>query len=508
MAEKSEKLGLLLLFDCIAVILSTYGVLLLFQFVSHDVDTNVMIVSCFFAGIKILMMGIGDITGLSKKLVIAIVFIVVADIIVFGINYFMAFSISSKLLLITAVADIVVILISHLIWGKVFGVSGHSEKKERKEWLSNRDEDQDEEEYDDIFESLVTKDGNTDEIDTAAVNAGIEEPYEEEEALFEDDEEFEDEEFEDFEDEELFEEYDEDEIEEEYFEEVEESIEEADEEEDDEDTYLDEEAFKSLLINDDDLTSLEPEEIDNDDVEEIVAEEEHPEEVIDEEVETEVAEEIEEEPTVDEKAAEDVSEEEADDNEAVSVADLFGAGTSSADQLDSAISPEQKEDFAAIEERLGALLTEINSSTKGTEKLQKTVSDFKQELDNLTPITTDTDILKTGDVIRDKLKTIIDKQFIVDEVLDDLIRLSKQINKRIDDLDTIEEDLTRRKEILDQKELMYMSRKPVEFEDVEVQILPDEVLLESDDSEIIIDQGDLEAIKQYLKEHPFRKSFV
>ena len=502
MAEKSEIFGLLLLFDCIAVILSTYGVLLLFQFVSHDVDTNVMIVSCFFAGIKILMMGIGDITGLSKKLVIAIVFIVVADIIVFGINYFMAFSISSKLLLITAVADIVVILISHLIWGKVFGVSGHSEKKERKEWLSNRDEDQDEEEYDDIFESLVTKDGNTDEIDTAAVNAGIEEPYEEEEALFEDDEEFEDEEFEDFEDEELFEEYDEDEIEEEYFEEVEESIEEADEEEDDEDTYLDEEAFKSLLINDDDLTSLEPEEIDNDDVEEIVAEEEHPEEVIDEEVETEVAEEIEEEPTVDEKAAEDVSEEEADDNEAVSVADLFGAGTSSADQLDSAISPEQKEDFAAIEERLGALLTEINSSTKGTEKLQKTVSDFKQELDNLTPITTDTDILKTGDVIRDKLKTIIDKQFIVDEVLDDLIRLSKQINKRIDDLDTIEADLTRRKEILDQKELMYMSRKPVEFEDVEVQILPDEVLLESDDSEIIIDQGDLEAIKQYLKEHP------
>lgn len=502
MAEKSEKLGLLLLFDCIAVILSTYGVLLLFQFVSHDVDTNVMIVSCFFAGIKILMMGIGDITGLSKKLVIAIVFIVVADIIVFGINYFMAFSISSKLLLITAVADIVVILISHLIWGKVFGVSGHSEKKERKEWLSNRDEDQDEEEYDDIFESLVTKDGNTDEIDTAAVNAGIEEPYEEEESLFEDDEEFEDEEFEDFEDEELFEEYDEDEIEEEYFEEVEESIEEADEEEDDEDTYLDEEAFKSLLINDDDLTNLEPEEIDNDDVEEIVAEEEQPEEVVDEESETEAAEEIEEEPTVDEKAAEDVQEEEADDDEAVSVADLFGAGAASADQLDSAISPEQKEDFAAIEERLGALLTEINSSTKGTEKLQKTVSDFKLELDNLTPITTDTDILKTGDVIRDKLKTIIDKQFIVDEVLDDLIRLSKQINKRIDDLDTIEADLTRRKEILDQKELMYMSRKPVEFEDVEVQILPDEVMLESDDSEIIIDQGDLEAIKQYLKEHP------
>lgn len=505
MAEKSEKLGLLLLFDCIAVILSTYGVLLLFQFVSHDVDTNVMIVSCFFAGIKILMMGIGDITGLSKKIVIAIVFIVVADIIVFAINYFMAFSISSKLLLITAVADLVIILISHLIWGKVFGVSGHSEKKERKEWLSNRDEDQDEEEYDDIFESLVTKDGNTDEIDTAAVNAQVEEPYEEE-ALFEDDEEFEDEAFEEYDEEEIFEEYDEDEIEEEYFEEVEDSIEEIEDEEDDEDTYLDEEAFKSLLINDDDLNKLEPEEeasvaeTEEETVEEAKAEDE---EVILEDTDTEAVEETEAEEAsaVDEKDAEADQVEEEEDG-LVSVTELFGSGPAVSDYNESDMPPEQKEDFAAIEERLGALLTEINASTKGTEKLQKTVSDFKEELDNLTPITTDTDILKTGDVIRDKLKTIIDKQFIVDEVLDDLIRLSKQINKRIDDLDTIEADLTRRKEILDQKELMYMSRKPAEFEDVEVQILPDEVLLENDDSEIIIDQGDLEAIKQYLKEHP------
>lgn len=49
---------------------------------------------------------------------------------------------------------------------------------------------------------------------------------------------------------------------------------------------------------------------------------------------------------------------------------------------------------------------------------------------------------------------------------------------------------------------MYMHRKPRDFEDVEVQILPDEVMLESDDAEIIIDAQDLEAVKRYLQENP------
>lgn len=500
MAEKSEKLGLLLLFDCVAAILSTYGVLLLFQFVSHDVDKNVMIVSCFFVGIKILMMGIGDITGISKKIVIAILFIVVADIIVFLINYFMAFGISIRLIGITLVVDVVMIVLSHLIWGKVFGASAKSEKKQRKEWLNNPDEDQNEEEYDDIFESLVTKDGNTDEIDTAAISAQLateklesEDEYDE---LF-DDEEFEDESFETFEDEENFADYDEEEIEEEYFEESEEVFVESEveeKEEHDEDTYLDEEAFKALLINPNDLNELEipPEvEVDEDeDINDFESEEELPEEAV--LVEKDL-----------EKPETDIEDNNTVIEEAVSVASLLGVVPEiSQGNSGSKGASEQKENFVAVEERLGALLTEINSTAKGTEKLEKTVNAFKAELENLTPITTDSDILKTGDVIRDKLKAIIDKQFIVDEVLDDLIRLSQQINGRIDDLDTIEADLTRRQEILDKKELLYMNRKPVEFEDVEVQILPDEVMLENDDSEIIIDQGDLETIKKYLKEHP------
>ncbi|MEG0681834.1 MAG: hypothetical protein RR335_00850, partial [Eubacterium sp.] len=163
---------------------------------------------------------------------------------------------------------------------------------------------------------------------------------------------------------------------------------------------------------------------------------------------------------------------------------------------------EDKENLTDTEKRLGSLLNEINASTRNAEHLEATVAEFRKELDTLMPITTDTDIIKTGDVIRDKLKTIIDKQFIVDEVLDDLIRLSKQINKRIDDLDTIEMNLNKRKEALDQKELLYMNKKPVDFEDVDVQILPEEVMLENEESEIIIDQGDLETIKAYLKDHP------
>ncbi|MEG2448550.1 MAG: hypothetical protein RSB21_01865 [Eubacterium sp.] len=480
MSEKNEKLGLLLLFDCIAVILSTFGTLFIFQMVSHESDVNLMIVSCFFVGIKILLMGIGDITGIAKKIWIACILVLVANVIVFGINIFMAFGISKGLIGITFLVDIVFVIISHLIWGKIFAVA-LNEKKERKAWLNNKDDDDDttEEEYDDIFASLVTKDGSTNEIDTVAINQKIkesdkmledEEDYESEDDEYED---FSEEDFDDY-DEEDFVDYEEDDEEEQIL--FDDKI--IEEDVNDKDTYLDEEAFKNLLINEDDLNKVEPE---NTKVED---------EIVDESVDN--IEKLPEEAIV-----------------VPAIEDILGTKDTLEPKVGTEMSmikdelpSEDKENLTDTEKRLGSLLNEINASTRNAEHLEATVAEFRKELDTLMPITTDTDIIKTGDVIRDKLKTIIDKQFIVDEVLDDLIRLSKQINKRIDDLDTIEMNLNKRKEALDQKELLYMNKKPVDFEDVDVQILPEEVMLENEESEIIIDQGDLETIKAYLKDHP------
>lgn len=161
-----------------------------------------------------------------------------------------------------------------------------------------------------------------------------------------------------------------------------------------------------------------------------------------------------------------------------------------------------EEDFLSIERRLGYLFHEIEKSMKETSYLQGAISDFQKEVENYEPIAGDEKIVAAGNLIREKLKMIIDKQFVVDEVLDDLIRLSKLINKRISDLDVIEAGLNQRKIALDQKDLLLVearNRNPVE---PEIEILPEEVVLENLDSEFIVAEGDYESIRKYLTENP------
>ncbi|MDO4287885.1 MAG: hypothetical protein Q4C55_01740 [Eubacterium sp.] len=508
--------------------MATFGVALIFQMlITHEINTNTMILSCFFVGIKILLLGICDITGIGRHIIVALLFIVIADCIAFAINFLMVFGLSSRLLLTTLVVDAVIVALSHIIWSRRFG-GKHSEKRERKAWLNERDIEREDEGYEDIFENVSgKKDGAKAEV--AAVAA---EKLEEEEDDFadlfgdDDEEDFDTEEEFDYADEEALPDYEEDDIDEEdydedeaLFDELPESRdgEEADDDDfDDDDAYLDEEAFKSLLINDDDLVKMEDameapeaaqeaedetaeaaETVEDEAAQEVeVPQAEAEEEAADTVQEEEEVQEAEEAPAV-EEVPEEAPEEEsvADTAEKLPALDeLLGTEDTDGNQTESA------KDFTEIEARLGALLEEINATTEETGKLEKTVTDFKAELDQLTPITKDTDIIETGDVIREKLKNIINKQFIVDDVLDDLTRLSGQISKRIDDLDAIEADLNRRTEILDKKEFLFMTRKNAA--EADVQVKNEEVLLENEESEIIIDQEDLEKIKAYLKEHP------
>lgn len=158
---------------------------------------------------------------------------------------------------------------------------------------------------------------------------------------------------------------------------------------------------------------------------------------------------------------------------------------------------EKEEDFLAIEKRLGYLFYEIEKSMKETHFLQDAVSEFHDAVETYTPITGDEKIIATGNLIREKLKDIIDKQFVVDEVLDDLIRLSKLINNRIDDLDVIEAGLNQRKMALDQKEVLMVESYNSMVDD-DIEIMPQEVMLENLDSEFIIAEGDYESIRKYL----------
>lgn len=163
---------------------------------------------------------------------------------------------------------------------------------------------------------------------------------------------------------------------------------------------------------------------------------------------------------------------------------------------------DNEEGFLSIERRLGYLFHEIEKSMKETQYLQGAISNFQKEVENYQPIAGDEKIVAAGNLIREKLKMIIDKQFVVDEVLDDLIRLSKLINKRINDLDIIEAGLNQRKIALDQKDLLLVEARNRSAVEKEVEILPEEVVLENLDSEFIVAEGDYESIRRYLTENP------
>ena len=163
---------------------------------------------------------------------------------------------------------------------------------------------------------------------------------------------------------------------------------------------------------------------------------------------------------------------------------------------------ENEDDFLDIELRLGTLFCEIEKSMEETHFLQGAVSDFHDAIETYTPITGDEKIIATGNLIREKLKAIIDKQFVVDEVLDDLIRLSKLINNRIDDLDVIEAGLNQRKMNLDKKEVSIADQQSSTVADTDIKIMPEEVILENLESEFIIAEGDYETIRKYLTENP------
>ena len=163
---------------------------------------------------------------------------------------------------------------------------------------------------------------------------------------------------------------------------------------------------------------------------------------------------------------------------------------------------DNEEGFLSIERRLGYLFIEIEKWMKETQYLQGAISDFQTEVENYQPIAGDEKIVAAGNLIREKLKMIIDKQFVVDEVLDDLIRLSKLINKRINDLDIIEAGLNQRKIALDQKDLLIVEAQNRNTLEKVVEILPEEVVLENLDSEFIVAEGDYESIRKYLTENP------
>lgn len=136
MDKQSERLGSLMAFSDLGLIISTYGVLAAFNFFIEPVPTNTWIVCSFFVGIKILILGIADITGIGRSALVSMIFVIIADAIVLLINQLMAFGLSFRMLLIMVAVDIIMVIVSVFIW-KSFARNTYSTRTgdENRDWV-------------------------------------------------------------------------------------------------------------------------------------------------------------------------------------------------------------------------------------------------------------------------------------------------------------------------------------------------------------------------------------
>jgi len=462
MEENNEKLGLLFLFDVIAILIGTFAILFITQNFS---DRNLVTLACFFLGIKVLILGIGDITGIARKFWIAAIFIIIAEVLVIGVDYFMSFGVPNTLLLYTAITELVLVICAHFLWNHNFEKT-YEAAQERKDWLNgaNDEEAKTQDEYDELFASLVTKDGNTENINTEAVNQYLDNGIE------------------------LNDQTDE---------------KRQTQKGDTVRMFFDDDLRNKLSINEADISKIEENQSPNVPLEEI-QNLTNPVEMFDTAPDLAfsgqpIAQDQENEG---DQAVKETEQQAIMDIENSPALNLAKDNLTVGDAVQANNLVLEKDNMQQVASELNMIMEEIKASDATEEELKTKISTFKAEMKKLIPITTESDIVETGEVIRDKLKGVIDKQFIVDEVLDDLVKLSKQVNEKIADLNMLEANLNKKQLHLEQKEIISMAKTPLIFEDVDAEEMPAEILLEGEDSEIIIEEGDYELLKNYMRKNP------
>lgn len=624
MDESNDKMGLLMFIDDIGLLLSTFGVLLVFYLIqgSSVISTNVWIICLFFTGIKILLTGIADITGIARKLWVSVLFIVLADAVIILVNRFMSFGLSNMMLLITMVLDVVVIVVCLMIWKKIVGADTLEEDANRSAWVKDESREKPDQLASgsmpasqsfstDDFESLFAQDEKekTQEI-PAQKEADAAEVKEPEEELLGSEDDFYatfggvlDEEdakphqaagkhaFEDSGDFDVIHFDDEDTSQlpdmngpdafaafsQPAQEKVEASAEEAEAQpaaEEAEAPETAEAASEEPAGLFDDIDSFDAM-IFADEPDHLKGEKTPAEEVPADEILAQ-ADEVEAEPQaeapVDAAAVEEVPAEEAEEAVDVQEASVEEAPQTEAEPAQEAVTEEAitDEDVAAAHQEaakipkevteqiedeickeLDTIYNRMKASSEKSEVLSKNVENFSKEVDEMPAITSAEDIVKSGRLIRSKLRTIIDKQFVMDDVLNEVIETSEKINRRVAKLNQIEAELRERENRLNEQEFRLREEQEeaslfddftspieqvnteasveryqaieaageekMEAEEAEVEetssvpakpekvekklVRPGEVLLENDEFSILIREEDLDLVKAYLSEH-------
>ncbi|NLN97951.1 MAG: hypothetical protein GX127_06185 [Eubacteriaceae bacterium] len=517
MSEQKERLGLILFLDSFALILSTFAVYMITNQMNHQpLIGDLALVLIYYVGIKILILAIADVTGIGRSVLVAIFFAMLANGVVIVVELFMSMGVARQLMLVIAVVDIVLIALVHTVVKMT--APGYKESKERRKWLADQDQMQDRD-HDRLLDNLVSE--KTLEDETVDPETAYEESKVDLEPLVltkEDpvaatgpvimDTQSQEERAEDtsLEDEEPV-------ATQEVF--VPEAVAaEADASEDVESSeteksteYFDHELYDDLGVTDEILTDLVTEQLEKQDSEEAI-----PEESITVSEDLEAGDTPHHEATM-EEAETIIEPDQVSTSETAHITPVDISEEepeSSADEVVEKTVSEEKEAIGEIEysaedtkpvdsialmtksHHLETNLDYMRRSSKQTEaeELLNAVHSFSKELDSLEVSYSDEELSKTGNNIREKLKMIVDKQYVLDEVMDDLTHLSQQINMRIDDLDRIENELKRRADVLQKREnALDEIEKPV-AEEIPFVLEPDEILVELDGATVIINKDD------------------
>lgn len=622
MDESNDKMGLLMFIDDIGLLLSTFGVLLVFYLIqgSSVISTNVWIICLFFTGIKILLTGIADITGIARKLWVSVLFIVLADAVIILVNRFMSFGLSNMMLLITMVLDVVVIVVCLMIWKKIVGVDTLEEDANRSAWVKDESREKPDQLASgsmpasqsfstDDFESLFAQDEKekTQEIPAQKEAAAAETNEPEEELLGSEDDFYAtfsgvlDEEdakphqaagkhaFEDSGDFDVIHFDDEDTSElpdmngQDAFaalskpaeEKVEVSAEEVQEQpaakeaevtqtseatnKEPAGLFDDIDSFDAMIFADEpdhlseesalaeEVTQAPAEVVPADDI--LAQADEAEAETESEAVEAAAVEEVPAEEAAETAEAEEVLTDVAAQTETVTEEAITDEDVAAAHQEATKIPKEVTEQIEdEICKELDTIYNRMKASSEKSEVLSKNVENFSKEVDEMPAITSAEDIVKSGRLIRSKLRTIIDKQFVMDDVLNEVIETSEKINRRVAKLNQIEAELRERENRLNEQEFRLREEQeetslfddftsPIEQVNTEASVeryqaieaageekmkaeeaasktpaeaaeqaekklvRPGEVLLENDEFSILIREEDLDLVKAYLSEH-------
>lgn len=594
MDESNDKMGLLMFIDDIGLLLSTFGVLLVFYLIqgSSVISTNVWIICLFFTGIKILLTGIADITGIARKLWVSVLFIVIADAVIILVNRFMSFGLSNMMLLITMLVDIVVIVLCLLIWKKIVGRDVLEEDARRSAWVKDESREKPEQinsaglqaaqpfstdEFESLFEREEEKEASQEvpgqEQGGQALPDGKEELFGTEDDFYatfggilgeEDAKPHEAAGRHAFENVEQF-----DVI---HFDDEDFSAPETKTEPGMEQEELQAEVDPDLIAPAQDAPAEAGEipavPLPEDGIEETVpagsgqgpdlsgqddffdamifAEEpDHPDEsaAMPEEAPAE-AEQVQAQGETEEAqvSADTESVPENGGQEAITDEDIAAARQEAA-KIPKEVT-EQIEDEICRE--LDTIYNRMKASSEKSEVLSRNVENFSREVDEMPAITSAEDIVKSGRLIRSKLRTIIDKQFVMDDVLNEVIETSEKINQRVARLNQIEAQLRERENRLNEQEYRLREKteeislfedftSPIQKVDTEGSVeryqtigaapeeelpaagageapkteakagkklvRPGEVLLENDEFRILIREEDLDLVRAYLSEH-------